>query len=111
MKDNIDLIRILEREGIARTDGERGVENLNKLAGMLGYREDGLKYGSSLERFLQDNQGCIQVIQEWIDDNSHLWESELEEYVTEEENEDEECCEDCGCDLNSCMCSPKDKGL
>lgn len=49
-----------------RFEGEIGVKNLNKIAHALGYKEDGLLYGSSFESFLQDNPGCVELIFNWI---------------------------------------------
>ncbi len=51
-------------------EGEGAMHNLNKIANVLGYREDGFKYGSSLERFLQDNPGACEAIIEWIGEQS-----------------------------------------
>lgn len=55
----------LEHEKI-RFEGQAGLRGLNKISNALGYKEDSYLYGSSFERFLQDNSGCVQTIIEWI---------------------------------------------
>jgi len=106
----LDFRAILRNEKIERTDGERGIENLNKLAKMLGYNEDGFKYGSSLERFLQDNQGAVEALVDWIEENQHYWVAELEEYMPEDEGDEENdedddgLCKGCGGSVDKCIC-------
>lgn len=62
-----------------RNDGEKAVINLNEITKYLGYSGDPYLYGSSFERFLQDNPGCIEVIKEWIGNNFAFDEFETEE--------------------------------
>jgi hypothetical protein len=49
-------------------DGEQGMTHMNNLCSDLGYESDGFKWGSSFERFIQDNPGCSEVIIDWIRD-------------------------------------------
>jgi hypothetical protein len=60
------LEQYLDREQMYHFTGEKACQNLNKITNVLGYRKDGFKYGSSLERFLQDNPGACEAIVEWI---------------------------------------------
>lgn len=68
-------------------EGERGIEHLNQIAQDLGYREDGFKYGSALERFLQDNSGACEALVEWI--KEHASEEQLENFKFDECEEEE----------------------
>ena len=47
---------------------EAGMDDINQLCSDLGYESEGFKYGSSFERFMQDNPGCMHVIIDWIRD-------------------------------------------
>ena len=67
-------------------EGDRGVEALNKVCKEIGYKEDGFRYGSSLENFLKDNTGATQAILNWIGEH---YADELAAY-SEEDEEDEE---------------------
>ena len=66
---------------------ENSTKNLEKLVGVLGYRDSG--FGSAVEEFLCDNPGAQQVIVEWIaewlDNNSDWRESFLQELDESEE--------------------------
>jgi len=70
----------------------QGIENLNKLLSDAGYREEPFKYGSSLERFLQDNPGAIQAILEWFGNNmdEDTEQNLLSEIPESEDDEDDE---------------------
>ena len=59
-----------DQEKMHHFEGSSGLDNLNKLCGALGYTEDGFKYGSKLERFLEDNPGAMCAIVEWIAESS-----------------------------------------
>lgn len=62
-----DLVGRWQNERSAfQIEGEKGIDNLNKLAKVLGYNEDGFKYGSPLENFLKDNPGAVEKILEFI---------------------------------------------
>ena len=59
----------LDHNEIYRFEGDKGVEDLNTFVKALnptGYREEGYRYGSSLERFLSDNPGACEAIVEWV---------------------------------------------
>jgi len=58
--------RFTENEQFSSFESEHGIEQLNKIAKALGYKEEGFKYGSSLEQFLRDNPACQQLIVDWI---------------------------------------------
>lgn len=67
-------------------DGSRGLDNLEKLLrGVGGYTETGWKHGSTIESFLEDNPGAIELLYEFIE--KHFSEV-FKEY--EDEDEDEE---------------------
>lgn len=76
---------LLDNNKIGRFEGEKGVENLNKVAKLLGYDESNFKYGSALETFLADNPGAMEAILEWIDNNANCWPNVL----GDDEDEDE----------------------
>lgn len=74
-----------------RNEGTEGIKQLNKICEGIGYKEDNLLYGTSLERFLQDNSGCIEVIKDFIRDNvgkGNEWKEELETWLTEEDEDE-----------------------
>lgn len=96
MENNELLEAVLSQKNIDRFDGDSGVENLSKVARMLGYRDsfhfgqfsDGC-IGDFLE-FLRDNSGCQEAIMTWIEENVDVWREELESYLSDEEEEGEE---------------------
>lgn len=47
-------------------EGESGTKNLEVVLKEIGYKEDGFRYGSAVERFLQDNPGAVEVLLEFI---------------------------------------------
>ena len=47
-------------------EGDRGLENLNKLAEAIGYEKSPWNFGSPLEVFLSDNPGACEAIFNWI---------------------------------------------
>lgn len=56
-----------DQNKIHRYEGTSGVSNLEKLFGVLGYKEGNyLGYGNEIINFLSDNPGAIQAILEWI---------------------------------------------
>lgn len=74
-----------------RFEGERGVENLEKVCTTLGYPETGYRYGSPIESFLADNPGCIEAMLEWISEwieKSPEWQAAIEA-VTEDDDQEE----------------------
>jgi len=74
-----------------RFEGDTGVENLNKVAKAIGYKEHGFAYGSPLEVFLSDNPGACDAIIEWMgEQNVEEWEYSLESELSMPEREDED---------------------
>lgn len=72
--DLSDLVEEFEnQEETYRTDGPTGVKNLCRLVRAIGYK-DWQNYGQfhpegahgDLFAFLEDNQGCIEAIKDWI---------------------------------------------
>lgn len=63
-----------------RFEGEPGVENLETVCEMMGYRRTGFRYGSPLESFLADNPGAQSALLEWMADQEvPEWADNLEE--------------------------------
>ena len=85
---NAILEEYKETMKIGSIEGSSGIRDLNTLCEAIGYRENGFRYGSSLEIFLQDNPGCVQAIYDWIDENMvDEWEEYLESELPEEEED------------------------
>lgn len=87
----MSLQNFLNENEIFCLEGDRGVESLNKVCRELNYKEDGFRYGSSLENFLKDNSGASRAILDWIEEN---YKDSFEDYKDEnpeETDEDEEC--------------------
>lgn len=67
-----------EQEGIHRFEGERGVENLTTIAGVLGYKSS--RGDNALIAFLADNSGACEAIVEWIKKQSLTdWQERIED--------------------------------
>lgn len=49
-----------------RFEGDAGLDNLEKLFGVLGYTEDGFRHGAPVEKFLIDNPGAIEAIIDFV---------------------------------------------
>lgn len=87
----------IEQEQLYRTEGRKGVENLCRLVGALGYR-DPMYFGQfeggslgTLINFLEDNPGAITAIIEWIGDtNVRDWKENLEMCVIDDEDEEDD---------------------
>lgn len=62
---------------------------MNKIAHMIGYRREQFEYGSSFERFLQDNPGCVDAIQNWMAENLNDEQMEDLGWVPGSDDEDE----------------------
>jgi hypothetical protein len=71
------------------TEGSTGVKNLSKLCEDLGYQQDNFLHGSSIERLLEDNQGAIEALLEWIEENHSDALKELVACDDDEEQDDE----------------------
>ena len=82
------------QENLWKTDGPTGVKNLCKLAHGIGYVDtlyfgqfEGASYGD-LVMFLEDNQGCVEAIFDWIrEQGCDEWADTLETQLTEKESE------------------------
>ena len=76
--DEIDEINVEDMSGIEvleqykqknqihNLEMSNGIKALNKICCDLGYSEDIFKYGSSFERFIQDNPAVSELILDWI---------------------------------------------
>ena len=81
---------VLFKNNLHYNEGEAALKNLNKLCNDIGYRSEPFKYGSSFERFLQDNSGCVDAIHAWMAEN--LTDTQMEDlgFVPGDDDEDEE---------------------
>jgi len=82
-----------------RSDGEQGVKNLARLCAALGYSDpmlfgqfDGACYGD-LINFLEDNQGAVDAMVEWIEEN-YSEEIDSDDDDDSEESEDDDSDDD-----------------
>jgi hypothetical protein len=58
--------KYFDQERMYHFEGRRGVNNFEKLIGVLGYRD--------LDSFLEDNPGCMEAMVEWLSDmNNAEW--------------------------------------
>ena len=82
--------KFVENNNLHRNEGDTGVQNLETIAIALGYRNEGYRYGSPIERFLSDNPGAIEALHDWIRDNGDnaAWSDTFSS--DEDELEDEE---------------------
>jgi hypothetical protein len=68
-----ELIEMWQHKNNAwRTEGDPGVENLEKLVQTLGYDGHGFRFGTPIEAFLSDNPGCIEAILNWISEEARV---------------------------------------
>ena len=92
---------LLREEKLNHFEGEKGVQNLARLARCLGYKDEQYfgqfshqaSYGDLLE-FLQDNSGACDALVEWARDNAIAWSEHLPELFTDEDEDDEEVTEE-----------------
>ena len=82
-----------EENKIHRFEGTTGVNNLQKILGVLGYKEGNyFGYNNEIINFLSDNPGAIEAILNWIGEiNSLEWKENIisglrEKVVKEDEN-------------------------
>lgn len=103
--------RLIDKENLHRTEGNKGVRNLCRLANLLGYQDRtyfgqvaGACYGD-LILLLEDNPGLVEAMHEWLQDNL-----DEEEDPEDEEEPKDECyqfdddpagCQDAGLHLKS----------
>jgi hypothetical protein len=91
MSDNYELMEeYFNLVGTHCLEGDRGLATINQLCADIGYKSDGFRYGSALEKFLSDNPGCCEKLVNWMFD--HLSEEQKEnlESVLPECDEDED---------------------
>lgn len=86
----------MDQEKFNRLEGRAGVENLCKIARVLGYKDTqyfgqflGGCIGDLIE-FLEDNPGALQAIATWIEEQDLPEWKEAVESELEEESEEEE---------------------
>jgi hypothetical protein len=66
----------IQSEDVYPTDGNLGLNKLNQLARMIGYRDHSYSSGSALKEMLADNSGLAEVMFEWV--KSNLSEEQVE---------------------------------
>lgn len=97
--DGSDLVDLwMQQNKPHHLEGDSGLEKLEKLCEVLGYRNTGFRFGTPIEHFLSDNPGAcealVEFMAEWADRNPE-WKERLEGAVEVEP----EACESCGDDL------------
>lgn len=88
---------LIEEKKLRTWEGTTGVRNLTKLVGYLGYKDpmylgrfdSNASYGDLIE-FLQDNPGACEKIVEFIEEHEEIWRENIESYLPEKEEEEEE---------------------
>lgn len=81
---------VLQKNNLHHNEGEQALKNLNVLCNKVGYRREPYAFGSSFERFLQDNSGCVDAIHKWMAENFTTEQMEDLGWVPDEEEEEEE---------------------
>lgn len=84
-----DLIReFRDQEGLHNLEGERGVQNLEKIIEAIGYKAHGFRHGSLVEVFLADNSAAIEMLIDFIAESdartSGEWRENLESNIEDE---------------------------
>lgn len=71
----MNLEKLIQEEKLTRTEGEAGVKNLARLCRLIGYK-DNTYFGQfengcygDLIHFLEDNNGAVEAIVEFIKEN------------------------------------------
>ncbi len=83
------LQQYLAENDMYRTEGPKGVNNLEKLVTALGY--DSNYSVSVLHAFLEDNAGCIEAMIEWIGTrNVPEWKASIESQLQDTNPEDDD---------------------
>lgn len=72
------LEEFLEQENIHHFEGNKGIQHLNTVAKAIGYDGNCLLFGSPLEVFLSDNPGACEALIDWIREQEHDWDGQLE---------------------------------
>ena len=90
-RDLDELIEMWQNQNSAyRLEGDRGLENLEKLISVLGYKRHGFRFGELIEVFLSDNPGAAEAIVNWIGEQNNIeWKDSLKSEVTEEDDDEE----------------------
>jgi hypothetical protein len=78
------LDKFIDENKMYHFEGDTGLKHLNTIAKYLGYREEGYRFGSSLEQFLSDCPGAQEAIINWLRDQSN------EEWIESLSFDDEE---------------------
>ena len=69
-------------------EGDRGIESLITLVGMLGYSQTGVSHYSPITNFLLDNPGAVVALVEWIkEQNVSEWKEHLTTAIRDAEEE------------------------
>jgi hypothetical protein len=77
-----DLLQKFIGQKRLRFEGDNGVESLEKIATVLGYKRSGFRFGEIVEVFLSDNPGAQEAIVNWIcEQNIKEWKDKLQEEV------------------------------
>jgi hypothetical protein len=84
-----NLEKWCDERKLYRFEGESGTKNLETVLKEIGYKEDGFRYGSAVERFLQDNPGAVEVLLNFISEHFD------EKFAVEEEEEELQQRPDC----------------
>lgn len=79
--------KFLELNEIHHWEGERGMENFEKVCKEMKYRGTGFRWGTPIEEFFGDNPGAIEAVMDWI--REHPPEGVFEEYAEAEEESEE----------------------
>ncbi len=91
--DGNDLLRKWQEKNRAwHFEGDPGLDKLEKLVEVLGYRNTGFRHGNPIESFLSDNPGAVEALLGFIEehlDGPGEWRENMESEL-EEENEDTE---------------------
>jgi len=74
-------------------EGDSGIERLNKLANVFGYKENGFRFGEPILQFIADNPGVAEHILKYIEermDNEPEFKALMEEELNEDGDDDGE---------------------
>ena len=84
------LDQYLAQEEMYHFEGESGLENLNEVASVLGYKGHNFANGSPLETFICDNPGVQQAIINWIGEQKiPEWRDEITSQLNDEDEDED----------------------
>lgn len=93
IEDEELLDKYIDENDLYRNEGDRGMENLEKIVGVLGYTGTGFRFGNPIEQFLSDNPGAIEAIMqfigEWVPRNKEWADSLRSELKSDLKNDGE----------------------